>query len=74
MTYLLDRTNAYESAAADPKAWAPEPGMLIRPFHGSWPGMDDLFHVYCEKHAEFGFCGTEAEAREAALVHGRTHA
>lgn len=60
----------YAEAAADPKGWAPEPGMIIRPFHKRYVGMPELFHVYCERHPDFGVCGTDAEARESALQHG----
>lgn len=63
----------YIEALADPRGWQPEPGMVIRPFHMSMPGMPDRFHVYCERHPEFGFCGDDAEARNAALEHGREH-
>lgn len=63
----------YVEALADPKGWQPEPRMVIRPFHMPMRGMPDLFHVYCERHPEFGFCGDETEARNAALEHGRKH-
>lgn len=61
----------YAEAAADPAGWQPEPGMVIRPFHEKYPGMPQLFHVYCEAHPDFGFCGVEHVAREAALGHGQ---
>lgn len=64
----------YVEASRDPRGWQPEPGMVIRPFHAHIVGMEDLFHVYCERHPEFGFCGNEDAAREEALQHAHyTH-
>lgn len=37
----------------------------VYPFHHQYPGTEQLYHVTCEQHPEFGFCG---EAREASTV------
>ena len=63
----------YTEALADPKSWQPEPGIVIRPFHQRYPGMPELFHVYCKQHPDFGFCGEEHEACAAALLHVAIH-
>lgn len=34
----------------------------IKPFHGPWPGMPDLFHTYCSQHPDFGTCAAWDQA------------
>lgn len=64
-------SNAYTDALSDPKVQELEPGIIMRPFHQPGIGQEQEFHVYCEKHPAFGFCGVEQSARDAALAHGR---
>lgn len=41
----------------------------IKPFHGPWPGMPDLFHTYCSDHPEFGTCAEQAQAHRDIADH-----
>lgn len=63
--------DAYAEALTDPKVEHLEPGIIMRPFHQPGIGQEQEWHVYCSKHPEFGFCGVDAAARDAALDHGR---
>lgn len=51
-----------------------EPDIIIYPFHGSMPDMDDLYHVRCSKHPGFAGCFTLAQAGEEVQRHMRAHA
>lgn len=44
-------------------------GVKVYPFHLPYPGTPALFHVACPEHSEFGFCGTESEARDERYRH-----
>jgi|JI10StandDraft_1071094.scaffolds.fasta_scaffold4513517_1 hypothetical protein len=59
----------YLEALKDPRVRQIEPGLIMRPFHYEMPAGQE-WHVYCERHPEFGFCGLEHEAASAALDHG----
>lgn len=41
----------------------------VYPFHHQYPGTEQLYHVSCEQHPEFGFCGEAREASAAAKAH-----
>jgi hypothetical protein len=45
----------------------------VRPFHGSYPGLPDLFHLYCSECPDFGFCGEAAVANAMAAAHRAKH-
>lgn len=46
----------------------------VYPFHQSYPGMPDLFHVSCAEHPDYGFCGERDQADAAATDHAyRAH-
>lgn len=64
---------AYQEALADPRVRTIEDGLIMRPFHEPISGMEQLWHVYCAAHPDFGFCGIEGRAAEAALSHGNEH-
>lgn len=61
----------YREALADSRMRQIQPGLIMRPFHEQYPNIPQEWHVYCERHPEFGFCGPEWAASEAALEHGR---
>ena len=65
--------NAYDEAAADPKAIQIGADVVIRPFHRQYPNEEQDFHAYCALHPDFGFCGSEGRARQEALRHGLKH-
>jgi hypothetical protein len=74
MTMLVQQgARQYQEALADPRVRTIEPGLIMRPFHLPHPGFDQEWHVYCESHPEFGFCGIESDAADAALTHGNKH-
>jgi len=62
----------YRQALEDPRRQEIEPGLIMRPFHVALPGEDQEWHVYCERHPEYGFCGVGGVAREAAYRHGHS--
>lgn len=62
-------TRQYQEALKDPRVRTIEPGLIMRPFHFPMPAGQE-WHVYCERHPEFGFCGVEGDAANAALEHG----
>lgn len=45
----------------------------VRPFHQSYPGLPDLFHVYCSHCSDFGFCGEASDANDMAAGHRAKH-
>lgn len=63
----------YAEAAADPRARQIGPDVVMRPFHQPFPNLGQLWHVYCEKHPDFGHCGVEGAAAQVALEHGNKH-
>ncbi len=64
---------SYTEALADPKAFEVAAGVVIRPFHEPLPGEAQDFHVYCEKHDAYGFCGGAADAIREGRAHWATH-
>lgn len=63
----------YQDALNDPRHIEFQPGIIMRPFHEPWPGHHQDWHVYCETHPEYGFCGVVREAIDAADAHRATH-
>jgi len=50
-----------------------EPDIIIYPFHGTMPGMPDLYHVRCSRHPEFAGCFELAQAGDEVQHHMREH-
>lgn len=64
----------YAEAAADPLAISLYENVVMRPFHETYPGDEQLFHVYCAEHLDFGYCGVRNDAGDVASAHWmRTH-
>lgn len=66
-TSVLDVAETVRECLSDDTA--AERRVRIYPFHASYPGLPDLFHVACDRHPEFGFCGDRDQAHEAAVEH-----
>ena len=62
----------YTEALADTRVRQIEPGLIMRPFHAPDDGQQE-WHVYCSADPDFGFCGSEQAATNAALDHGGAH-
>ena len=45
----------------------------IKRFHETYPGMEDLYHVYCAEHPDYGFCGEIELANAQAASHRARH-
>lgn len=45
------------------------PKIKVYRFHETYPGMEDLYHVSCDQHPEFGCCANEKDANLAAAEH-----
>ena len=46
--------------------------VTMKPFHGTVPGMPNLFHTYCAEHPEFGTCAEDAQAHRDIAQHLET--
>ena len=49
------------------------PYITARRFHKSYPGMDDLYHTYCEQCPDWGTCGTQEETLAWMRAHSFLH-
>lgn len=45
----------------------------VYPFHAPFPGLPELFHVSCDEHPDFGFCGEKSDAEDIAAGHRIDH-
>ncbi len=49
--------------------YEPPHAVTVYPFHGSYPGLPDLYHVRCAQHPDFTGCVTASELGECVGDH-----